>query len=231
MSETTTKLQSFRSTFFTGLFIALPVLITLWVVGLVFGTVDAAVTPAVLKLLELAGLGDLSHAGWVNYFAPLFSIALSVFLIWLLGLVGGNVMGRQLLRWVESLVLQVPVVRSIYSATRQFIDTFSQSQGQAFRRVVMLEYPRKGTWMLGFVTSEARGQVARGAGEGAVGVFVPTTPNPTSGFLVYLPERDCLPLEMSVDDAFKVIISGGVLIPAEPRAAPTTPAPAGTPTR
>lgn len=231
MAEPKPKLRTFRSTFFTGLFIALPVLVTLWVVGLVFGSVDSAVTPAVLKLLQLVGLGTWSEEAWVKYIAPLFSITLSVFLIWLLGLVGGNVFGRQLLGWVETLVLQVPVVRGIYSATRQFIDTFSQSQGQAFSRVVLAEYPRKGTWVPGFITSEASGQIARGTGTGVVSVFIPTTPNPTSGFLIYLPESECIPLTMSVDDAFKMIVSCGVLMPPEPQA-PTTPAsPTGTPTR
>lgn len=205
--------KTFRRTFLTGLFIVLPVLITFWVIGLLFSQVDAAITPTILNLIHLLSVGEWTEAAWVNWISPVVSLAVAVVIIWLIGLVGGNVLGRQLLRGLEHLMMQVPVVRSIYSATRQFIDTFSATKGQAFSRVVLVEYPRKGLWTLGLVTNETTGEVQARTAEHVVSVFLPTTPNPTSGWLVFVPEKDVVPLTMSVDDAFKMVVSGGVLSP------------------
>ena len=210
--------KTFRSAFVAGLFIVLPVLVTVWVVRFIFGQIDRAVPPVVVELIRLVGLGEWSELAWVNYVAPLVSVGLALIFISLLGLVGGNVLGRQILRGLERLVMQVPFVRGVYSATRQFVDTFSKSGGQAFRRVVLVEYPRPGLWTLGFVTSETKGEVQQRTEPSVIGVFLPTTPNPTSGWLVYVPRKDVVDLDMAVDDAFKLVISGGVLSPpGQPR--------------
>jgi len=205
--------KTFRNTFVTGLLIMLPVLVSIWVINLLFSIIDRSLTPIVLQFIRLVGLGAWSEMAWLNYVAPLVSVTLAVILISVAGLLGGNVMGRQILKGMDWLVKQVPLVRNIYSATRQFIDTFSSAKGSGFHRVVLVQFPHPGFWMIGFVTSEARGEVQSHVGESAIAVFLPTTPNPTSGWLVYLPEKDVLPLKMSVDEAFKVIISGGVLTP------------------
>ena len=150
---------------------------------------------------------------WVDYLAPVVSVTLAVVLICLLGLFGGNVLGKQLLRGIDRLLMQVPFVRGIYSATRQFLDTFAKSGSDAFSRVVLVEYPRKGLWTMALVTSETEGEVQIRLEQRVVSVFIPTTPNPTSGWLLFVPEEDVIALEMSVDDAFKMIISGGILTP------------------
>ncbi|MFC1611005.1 DUF502 domain-containing protein [Myxococcota bacterium] len=208
--------KTFRRTFLTGLVIVLPVVLTGWIVYFVFGLVAKTVTPFVREIIRLAGLGAWSEQAWVNIVAPLVSVALSLLFIYLMGLIGGNVIGRQILSLFEKLLLQVPFVRAIYSAMRQFFQTFTRSKGEAFSRVVLVEYPRKDLWTMALVTARTHGEVQDRLEERMVSVFVPTTPNPTSGWLLFVPEKDAIFLDMSVDDAFKMIISGGVITPTRP---------------
>jgi uncharacterized membrane protein len=165
----------------------------------------------VIEVIRFLGFGHWLEIAWLDYLAPLLSVGLGVFVIYLVGLIGGNVLGRQVLKGLERLVLQIPVVRNIYGATRQFVQTFSQAGGRAFSRVVLVQYPRPGVWTLGLVTNSAAQEIARVTRPDVVAVFLPTTPNPTSGWLLYVPEGELVPVSMSVDDAFKLIISGGVL--------------------
>jgi uncharacterized membrane protein len=203
---------TFRRTFITGMLIILPVLVTIWVISLMFSLLDGTVTPTILQVLKLVTLGRLSEATWVRYVAPVVSVTLSVLFIYVLGLIGTNVFGRQILGAVDKWLRRIPLVRGIYSATRQFVDTFQSGSG-AYSHVVLLEYPRAGVWTMAFVTNEAQGEVQKSTGKTLMSVFVPTTPNPTSGFLLFVPEEQLLRLRISVDDAFKMIISGGVLTP------------------
>jgi len=204
---------NFKRPFFTGLVIILPVLISIWVVRFLFSQIDGAVTPVVLHLIRLAGLGKFIEHAWVEYVAPTVSVASALFLIFLIGLFGGNVIGRQVLKFLERLVMQIPLVRGIYSATRQFLESFSGDR-EAFRKVVLCEYPRKGIWSMGLLTNVTRGEVQERTEKELVSVFIPTTPNPTSGWLLFIPREDCIVLDMDVDDAFKMIVSGGVLVPS-----------------
>jgi uncharacterized membrane protein len=201
---------SFRRTLLTGFFIILPLGVTLWMVQLVFGVVDRTVTPIILRTFHFFGLGEWSMAAWVKILLPIFSLALAVMLIWALGLIGGNVVGRQVVAWLEKVVQQIPVIRGIYSATRQFVDTFSKGEGRSFNRVVLIEWPLAGTWTLGLVTNEATGEIADSLGD-VISVFVPTTPNPTGGYLVFVKEDKVKQVDMTVDEAMKTIISLGVL--------------------
>jgi uncharacterized membrane protein len=203
---------TFRRNLITGMLIILPVLVTVWVLSLIFGLLNETVTPLILQFLKLVTLGKLSEATWVQYVAPVVSITLSVLFIYVLGLTGGNVLGRQLLNAVDKWLKRIPFVRGIYSATRQFVDTFQGGSG-SFSHVVLVEYPRLGVWTLAFVTNKTQGEVQERTSKNLVSVFVPTTPNPTSGFLLFVPEEQLISLEMSVDDAFKMIVSGGVLTP------------------
>jgi uncharacterized membrane protein len=205
--------KTFRRTFLTGVIIVLPVVVTGWIVHFVFNLLARTLTPVVVQTLQLFGLGAWSQQAWLNYVAPLVSVALSLLLIYLLGLVGTNVIGKQILALVDRLILQVPFVRGIYSATRQFFRTFSRSRGEAFSRVVLVEYPRRDLWTMALVTARTGGEVQEKTRADMISVFVPTTPNPTSGWLLFVPEEDCVFLDMSVDDAFKMIISGGVVTP------------------
>jgi len=215
--------RTFRSTFVAGLFICLPLAVTLWTIQFVFSRVDHLLTPIVLDLGRFLGLGPWLEAAWADYAAPLVSVALGVLAIWLVGLVGGNVLGRQILRGLERIVLQVPVVRSIYGATRQFIEAFSPGAGRAFSRVVLVEYPRPGVWTLGLVTNTHNPAISERTGKQMISVFLPTTPNPTSGWLAFVPDNELISLTMSVDDAFKLIVSGGVLNNSKPPQVPFVP--------
>jgi len=208
--------KTFRRTFLTGLIVVLPLVLTVWIIFSVFGIIATTVTPVVLKVIGWVSIGAWSAQAWLNHVAPLVSVALTVLLIYLVGLVGGNVIGRQLIAAFDRLILQLPFVRGIYSAIRQFFETFSRSKGEAFSRVVLVEYPRKDLWTMALVTSRTGGEVQEKTKRNMVSVFVPTTPNPTSGWLLFAPEEDVIYLDMSVDDAFKMIISGGIITPPKP---------------
>lgn len=203
--------QSMRRTFVAGLVITLPLLITVWIIQFIFSRIDSAVSPVVVKLIRLLGLSRWLEVAWLDYVSPLVAVALGVIAIYLVGLVGGNVLGRQVLKGLERLVMQIPLVRSIYSATRQFFDTFSKASSRSFRRVVLVQYPRQGLWTLGLVTNSAVTDIQTRTHPSVVAVFLPTTPNPTSGWLVFVPNEELIEVSMTVDDAFKMIISGGVL--------------------
>lgn len=204
--------RTFRRTLLTGFFIILPLAVTLWFLQLIFGAVDRALTPVILHVFHLLGFGAWSTVAWVKVLLPIASLTTAVFFTWVLGLVGGNVVGRQIVAWLERLVQQIPVVRSIYSATRQFVDTFSSSDGRSFNRVVLLEWPRAGAWTIGLVTQDTGGEIRQKlGGKNLLSVYVPTTPNPTGGYLVFVAEDSVVPLSMSVDEALKTVISLGVL--------------------
>jgi uncharacterized membrane protein len=217
--------MTIRRTFLAGLFIALPLIVTYWVVSFVVTQIHDSINPLIRNAVRLFGLGGWMANAWIEYAAPIISVALAIILIYLLGVVGGNVIGRQILRSLEHLLMRVPVVRSIYSATRQFIDTFSGTTSRAFSRVVLVEYPRKGMWTIGFVTGELVPPTLPPGYNSCVAVFLPTTPNPTSGWLAVVPHEDVIPIDITIDDAFKLIISGGVLKPGNNNAA--TPATLG----
>ena len=213
--------MSVRRTFLTGLIIVLPVFVTYWVLKVIFGSINSSVTPVIFHVVQLFGPGEWVKYAWVTFIAPIVSVSLAASIILMVGLVGGNMVGRQVLKAAEALIMRVPVVRGIYSATRQFIDTFSRPDGSAFRSVVLVEFPRPGAWSIAFLTSTAQGEVQRRAGRRLVAVFVPTTPNPTGGYLLFVPEESVIKMGMSVDDALKMVISGGILTPEQlPQRAP-----------
>ena len=139
-------------------------------------------------------------------------------MIIIIGALATGFFARSLVRLGESLVNRLPVVRSVYGATKQIMETVMASQSDAFREVVLIEYPRRGIWAIGFVTGTTRGEVQNLSSETLINVFVPTTPNPTSGFLLFFPRRDLISLDMGVEEAVKMVVSGGIVTPEDPRA-------------
>jgi len=208
--------RTIKRTLLTGLVILTPLLVTGWVVRFIFEQIHQFMTPTVLRFLRLVGPGENLEHTVLRFGVPFISILFAVLSIYLLGLLGGNVIGRQFLQGVDQLLMRIPMVRGIYSATRQFLETFSGDKSQAFRKVVLVEYPRKGLWTMGLVSNETKGEVATCVDHPMVSVFIPTTPNPTSGWLLFVPIVDVIELQMSVDDAFKMIVSGGILTPPAP---------------
>ena len=207
-----------RASFLTGLVVLAPIGLTLWLIWTVVGWIDGWVLPFIPEQFSphrFIGV-NLRGAGVVIFL--IFTI--------MVGWLAKGLIGRSLIRWGENLVDRTPVVRSIYNATKQMAETlFSQGQA-AFDRAALVEYPRPGAWAIGFVAAPARGELAARfpvAGE-IYPVFVATTPNPTSGYLIYVPKADLIFLDMSVEDAAKLIISGGLVYP-NPKD-PARPAPA-----
>jgi uncharacterized membrane protein len=134
-------------------------------------------------------------------------------IVLLAGLLGGNLFGRTLYRWFEGRMEKIPLVRSIYLATKQISQVFLGQERTVFRKVVYIEYPRPGIFMLGFVTSNWKFTDRSGVESGFVAVFIPTSPNPTTGYLVIVPPEEAIPSDLSVEEAFKVVISGGAVVP------------------
>ena len=213
-------LQRTRVNFLTGLVVVAPIFLTIYLVWLFVGFVDDRVLPWVP-----AAYNPRSYIG-----RDIPGIGLVFFLIitTLIGWMTKGIFGRQLVRLGESLVDRMPVVRSIYNALKQIVETiFAQSQS-SFKQACLIEYPRRDIWAVAFVSTETRGEVRAKSGETEMlSVFLPTTPNPTSGFLLFVPRKDVVLLDMSVEDAAKLVISAGLVMPptAEELRAGRRPAP------
>jgi uncharacterized membrane protein len=200
-----------------GLFMVLPLLITVWLLGLLFTVINDNVTPWVQALLQWLGMPGLDRGMARHLGVPLIGLFLTVLVIYLIGLLGGNLAGRRLLSAVESLILRVPLVKGIYGSARQLLDAFSFSGERTFSRVVMIEYPRRGLWTLGFVTTDVEHRLAEPAADqlAVVPVFLPTTPNPTSGWMMLVPTRDLVVVNMTIEEGIKMIVSGGIVAPPD----------------
>jgi uncharacterized membrane protein len=138
---------------------------------------------------------------------------LSVLIILFTGMIAANLLGGKLVALWESILARIPLVRSIYSAVKQLTETLFSPSGQSFRKVLLVEYPRKGAWTLAFQTGTDAGEAQQKTGEDVINIYVPTTPNPTSGFFLMIPRRDVIELDMSVDEGLRMIISMGVVVP------------------
>lgn len=193
-----------RNYFIAGLLTVVPLSITVYVISIlltnadrIFNIIPNRYNPKVLLPFPLPGLGAILVLG----------------MIFIIGLLVKNYVGGRIIDFGERVVYQIPLVRPIYSAVKQLlVAVFSQSY-EGFKRVVLVEYPRRGLYAIGFVTGIASGEVQELTQERVVNVFLPTTPNPTSGFYLLIPEKELTPLQMSVEDAFKLIISGGLATP------------------
>lgn len=197
-----------------GVILVLPLMVTVWLLGLLFNVIDRNVAPLVRRLLGWAGIPGTES--WVAQVAiPVVSLLLTAVVIYLLGLVAGNLAGRRLLTLVESWILHIPLVKGIYGSARQLLNAFGGSGKRAFSKVVLLEYPRVGLWTVGFVTTEVVHQIERHGDRPVptVPVFLPTTPNPTSGWMILVPTSDLRELDISIEDAIKLVVSGGIVAP------------------
>jgi len=196
-----------RSSFLTGLVVIAPVGLTIWLVWTLMGWVDGVVLPLVPEQFKPEPYIGINLRGVGIIFFLIFTI--------IIGWVAKGLMGRSLIRWGESLVDRMPVVRSIYSGAKQIAETvFAQSE-RSFEKACLIEYPRKGIWAIGFVSTQTKGEVSRRTPPDGpmMSIFVPTTPNPTSGFLLFIPKEEVIELDMSVEDAAKLVISAGLVYP------------------
>lgn len=196
-----------RRTFLTGLLILLPLFVTYLLIAFLFEIFAGASAPLVKAALR--ALGADNHT-WLRPLVPLVNLGLSLAVIFLLGLVGANIIGRRILGTFERLLLRLPLVKTIYSATKQVVETL-QGPGRSFQRVVLIQYPRRGLWMIGFVAAERRDTMNLVSADKVLTVFIPTTPNPTSGFLVLVSPSEVIDLDYTVEEAFKFIVSCGLI--------------------
>ena len=200
-------MASVRKWLLTGLLVIVPGVITAWVLNWIVGTLDQT-------LLILPGSWQPDKL--LGFHIPGFGVLLTLLILLVVGGIASNFAGRKLVQWGDALVSRIPVVRSIYSSVKQVSDTLFSESGNAFRKTVLVQWPREGVWTVAFVTGAPNGEVAAYLRDEFVSVYVPTTPNPTGGYFVMLRKSDCVELEMSVDSALKYIVSMGVVAPADP---------------
>ncbi|WP_028957404.1 DUF502 domain-containing protein [Sulfitobacter sp. 20_GPM-1509m] len=206
-----------RASFLTGLVVIAPVGLTIWLIWTVVGWIDGMVLPFVPRAYHpdrmIQDFFGFARDSQIN----VRGIGVIIFLVFtiIVGWMAKGLIGRSVLRFGESLVERTPVVRSIYSGIKQISETvFAQSE-RSFEKACLVEYPRRGIWAIGFVSTTAKGEIKNRAGNqnGLMSVFLPTTPNPTSGFLLFVPAEEVIELDMSVEDAAKLVISAGLVYP------------------
>src|SRR5688572_4861637 len=192
--------------FITGLLVLVPLFITVWVLSFLIHTMDQSLLllPAAWQPKELFGFN-----------VPGLGVLLTLGIIFGAGLVATNIFGQHLIEVWESLLARVPVVKTIYSSVKQVSDTLFSNTGNAFRKAVLVQYPRDGSWTIAFITGVPGGDVKEHLFGDYISIYVPTTPNPTSGFFLMMPREDVIDLDMSVDEALKYIISMGTVTPKD----------------
>ena len=221
-----------RAYFFAGVLVTAPIGITVYLAWLLVSFVDAQVTPLIPA--------TINPATYLPFAIPGLGLVIVVIALTLIGASTAGYFGRLITGFLDAVLARMPVLRGIYGALKQLVETILAQKSGAFREAVLVEYPRRGLWTIAFVTGVTRGEVHQRLTGDLVNIFVPTTPNPTSGFLLFVPRTDLVPLGMSVENALKMIVSGGIVTPPAPgeaiaaassRAAPppaaVPPAPAG----
>lgn len=205
-----------RASFLTGLVVIVPIGLTIYLVYTVIGWVDSWVLPFVPQAYQPQSLlqdllGDDTRLG-LRGVGVIFLLIFTVIVGW----IAKGIIGRSVLRYAERLVDRMPVVRTIYNGIKQIAETVFTQQDANFERACLVEYPKEGIWAIGFISTKAKGEIAASFPEGdeIISVFLPTTPNPTSGFLLYVPSRDVKMLDMRIEDAAKLIISAGLVYPS-----------------
>ncbi|MEE8123050.1 MAG: DUF502 domain-containing protein [Alphaproteobacteria bacterium] len=200
-----------RNYLLTGILVTAPIAITFYIAWLGINFVDSRVIPLIPEKynpetylpFDILGLG----------------LVIVIIALMLVGWLTASFVGRLFLRTGERVLARMPVIRSIYGALKQVFETVLSHRSTAFREVVLIEYPRRGIWALGFLTGMTEGEVQNLTTEDVLNVFLPTTPNPTSGFLLFLPKEDVLVLDMTVEEGIKMVMSGGIVTPPDPRPA------------
>ena len=194
-----------RAYLFTGILVTAPVAITFYMaykfIFWVDGMVGKMMPPQVREYLIMYDIPMIPGLGLVILIAALIFV----------GMFAAGFLGKFFMRLGEWIVYKLPVISSVYSLLKQVFETFLSNKTQSFSKVVMLEYPRKGIWILGFVSSDTKGEVKNQFGEEMLNIFIPTTPNPTSGFLIFVPKKDTIELNMTVEEGLKFVISCGIV--------------------
>jgi uncharacterized membrane protein len=204
-------MKSVRKWLLAGLLVIVPLGITVWVLEWIISSLDKTllILPQAWRPVSLLGIN-----------IPGFGVILAFAILLLVGAVASNFFGKKLMLWWDSLLNRIPVVRSIYSSVKQVSDTLFSDSGNAFRKAVLIQWPRADVWTIAFVTGTPGGDVTNHLHGDYVSIYVPTTPNPTGGYFVMLKKSDCIELAMSVDEALKYVVSMGVVVPGCPATLP-----------
>jgi len=188
-----------------GLLVWLPVLVTVLLFRFLITLMDQT-----LILLPL----QIRPESLLGFSIPGLGLILTLLVLLVTGVLAANIVGRTMVSFGEKILKRIPVVRSVYSAAKNFSELVFSETGQSFKKVLLIQYPRKGVYSLAFQTSTALGEVQNKTGKNMVCTFIPTTPNPTSGYIIILPKEDVIEMDMNVDEAFKMIVSLGVVVPS-----------------
>lgn len=216
--------QRLRNNFFTGLVIVAPVMLTAYIIWGIIRFIDNKVVPFVPDFYNPSTYLGQDIAG--------FGVVIFLIFTTIVGAFTKGLFGRSLLRAGESIVDRMPVVRSIYNGLKQIVETVLSQSKNSFQNACLIEYPRKGIWAIAFVSTETKGEVDTKATEDELlSVFLPTTPNPTSGFLLFVPKKDVIILDMTVEEAAKLVISAGLVVPPEKTDAKLVRKPAAKPAK
>ncbi len=200
-------IRKLRTYFFTGILVVTPILLTVFIFWKLFKGLDSVV----LNILN----GLLVNFGFQAYYGkiPGLGVVVLVLGILLTGMIARNYLGKKLFKLGDWLVTQIPLISKIYIAIRQIFEAIFSEKREVFKQAVMFEYPRRGTYSVGFVTQDTRGEIQDKIDSDVLSVFVPTTPNPTSGYLIFVPKKDAIILDMTIEQALKLIISAGAISP------------------
>ena len=208
-------LAGLRNSFLTGLVVIAPVALTIWLIWSVIGWIDGFVLPFIPNLYHPDNILNTIFGQDVAINIRGLGVVVFLFFTTFVGWIAKGFLGRSLIRFAENLVRRMPVVRSIYSGVKQIAETVFAQSDRSFEKACLIEYPRKGIWAIGFISTDAKGEVKYKvkAKSDLLSVFVPTTPNPTSGFMLFFPRSDVIELDMSIEDAAKLVISAGLVYP------------------
>lgn len=197
-------MKNLRKYLITGLLVWLPIVVTVLLFRFLITLMDQT-----LILLP----SSIRPESLIGFTLPGLGLILTVLVLLITGIFAANIVGRSMVNFGEKIFKRIPVVRSVYTASKNFAEIVFSDTGQSFKKVLLIQYPRKGLYSLAFQTSTSLGEVQKKTGSDVVCTFVPTTPNPTSGFIIIVPKEDVIELDMEVDEAFKMIVSLGVVVP------------------
>lgn len=202
-------MRHIRAYFFAGVLVTAPIAITFYLAWLIINWIDSKVTPLIPPAYN--------PETYLPFGIPGLGLIISFVLLTLIGAMAAGAIGRFGVKMTERLLARMPVIRSVYSATKQIFETVLRQQSTAFRQVVLFEYPRRGSWAIGFITGKTLGEVQNVTSDEVVNVFLPTTPNPTSGYLLFIPRKELIVLSMTVEEGIKMVVSGGIVTPEDRR--------------
>lgn len=217
LSARASLLRRIRTNFFAGVLVTAPMGITFYLSWLVIDWVDNQVTPMIPV--------KYNPETYLPFSIPGLGLVVVFLFLTVVGATTRGILGRWALGAFEGIMARMPVIRSLYSAIKQIIETILKQQSNAFRQVVLFEYPRRGSWALGFITGATIGEVQNLTEDEVLNVFLPTTPNPTSGYLLFIPKKELVFLSMSVEEGIKMVVSGGIVTPPDRRPVDVTAVP------